>query len=198
MIRAEHRNLAPNLTRTFSEQRGATHLIVVASAEDARGIAAADTAIRAVRAGRFLPALVRQPGFWIEMLEHIDTYLSTGTGGGECALGVMGIVEGRILGASVGDVGAWGLSGAGARAFNPERAVDALVGSALAEPIAFGPWTCEGSVLIGAPGAVIDALLGPGPLRPAAGVTLAQALTEAAAARAAPAGFVLCEVPAST
>ncbi|MGE0383693.1 MAG: hypothetical protein AB7Q97_03130 [Gammaproteobacteria bacterium] len=144
-------HLAPSADGTAqasAEQRGATCLVILARADDAAGAAAAGTAIRIARAARYVPTLCRTREFWVEMIEHIDTYLGTHPAGGECGLLLAGIIDGRIVGAGVGDIAAWLFSTGTARELNRGRDADAVVGSALAEPAGFGPVPLDGTLML--------------------------------------------------
>lgn len=134
--------------RYLTEQRGATRLAVVAGGDDEGAGDAAEAAIRAVRAARFIPELSREPRFWADLLASVDTYLCTSAQRGTCSLTVAAVVEDRVVGASVGDVGAWLFGPAGVTELTGTADRQARVGSALAEPLAFGPVPFGSALLV--------------------------------------------------
>lgn len=134
--------------RYLTEQRGATRLAVVAGGTEAGAGDAAETAIRVVRAARFIPVLCREPRFWTDLLASADAYLCTSAGRGTCSLTVAAVVEDQVVGASVGDVGAWLFTPTGAIELTGAADGDARLGSARAEPVAFGPVPFAGALLL--------------------------------------------------
>ncbi|MCC7411675.1 MAG: hypothetical protein IT495_08590 [Gammaproteobacteria bacterium] len=135
--------------RVFSEQRGATRLVVAACATGATGGVTAERAIRAICASRFIPQLCREPLFWQQLLESVDTYLSVLADEAVCALTCAGIIDGQIVGACAGDISAFLYGPDGPRELTGAADPDAFLGSALAEPVGFGPVPFEGALLLG-------------------------------------------------
>lgn len=135
--------------RVFTEQRGATRLLIAASATGAAGGVTAERAIRAICASRFIPQLCREPQFWQQLLESVDTYLSLLADEAVCALTCAGILDGQIVGACAGDISAFLYGPDGARELTGAADPDAFLGSALAEPVGFGPVPFEGVLLLG-------------------------------------------------
>lgn len=97
-----------NEDRAVNVQRGATRLIVVADGAGGTegGTAAAEMAVAAITGSRMIPALTRQPEFWENTLSSLDGYIFNATETGECAIVIAAIVDGLLVGASVGDAGA--------------------------------------------------------------------------------------------
>ena len=72
---------------------------------------------------------------WLAMLEEADAALSRGPG--QCAIVATAIIAGRIVGASVGDCGAWLIDEAGIEELTADQVRKPLLGSGEAIPIAF-------------------------------------------------------------
>jgi serine/threonine protein phosphatase PrpC len=87
---------------------------------------------------------------WARCLYEVDQALVRT--GGQCTAVVVEISEGRIFGASVGDSGAWLLSGKAVLDLTENQHRKPLLGSDEAMPMAFGPIELSGRLLIATDG----------------------------------------------
>jgi PPM family protein phosphatase len=92
---------------------------------------------------------------WNVVLQQIDAQLLNSASAGECA-GLVADVRGELLrGASVGDSGAWLLSGDWIRDLTGSQARKPLLGSGRATVCAFGPVPLKGRLLLASDGLLI-------------------------------------------
>jgi len=90
------------------------------------------------------------PEAWARCLYEVDQAVA-GTGG-QCTAVVVEISEGRIFGASVGDSGAWLITGKGIVDLTENQHRRPLLGSDEAMPMGFGPIEFSGRLLIASDG----------------------------------------------
>jgi hypothetical protein len=108
--------------------------------------AACDAAVAAFRVG---PG---DRGAWVGHLRVIDsTILAAGHGGASTAV-IVEIAGGMVSGASVGDGGAWMVSARGVVDLTERQVRKPLLGTGLAEPVAFGPTPMLGRLVVGTDG----------------------------------------------
>ena len=157
-------NKKENEDRVVNIQRGATRLIVVADGAGGieGGAAAAELVIAAVTGSRMIPTMTRQPSFWENTLSMLDGYIFNASEAGECAVVIAAIVDGLLVGASVGDAGARLFTKAEDHNLTSAQHVKPLLGSAVAEAVPFGPVRFDGTLIMGSDGlfkyATVDAI----------------------------------------
>ena len=157
-------NKKDNEDRVVNIQRGATRLIVVADGAGGieGGATAAQLSIAAITGSRMIPTLTRQPSFWENTLSMLDAYIFNASDAGECAVVIAAIVDGHLVGASVGDAGARLFTKAEDHNLTSAQHVKPLLGSAVAEAVPFGPIRFDGTLVVGSDGlfkyATVDAI----------------------------------------
>ncbi len=92
------------------------------------------------------------PGSWVDELRAIDLHIATLGAGGLSTAVVLEIREGKIVGASVGDSGAWMVSKTEVIDLTQHQVRKPLLGSGAAIPVGFGPIPLSGRLLIGTDG----------------------------------------------
>ena len=110
------------------------------------GAAAAQQVVDAVRA--LDPT---QEHDWVQVLTRLDTHLSSSAGLGETTAVVAFVTDDEIVGASVGDSGAWMLMGIWLNLLEDQHRKP-LLGTGSALPVAFGPFPIGERVLLGSDG----------------------------------------------
>jgi serine/threonine protein phosphatase PrpC len=119
-------------------------LLIVAVADGvggrANGAQAAESAVRQVEVtvrSVDKPKNLLQRHFWTQLLSEIDEALSDDEGAGETTLVALALSQGKVVGASAGDSGAWLLSRGRQRVLTAGQRAKPFVGSAAAFPVAF-------------------------------------------------------------
>ena len=157
-------NKKENEDRVVNIQRGATRLIVMADGAGGieGGAAAAELAIATITGSRMIPTLTCLPSFWENTLSLLDGYIFNASDAGECAVVIAAIVNGLLVGASVGDGSARLFTKSEGHNLTSAQHVKPLLGSAVAEAVPFGPIRFEGTLVVGSDGlykyATVDAI----------------------------------------
>jgi serine/threonine protein phosphatase PrpC len=137
--------------RLLVEHCGARTLAVVADGAGGTGSGAAATAMAcAIAAQRLRTQGTGTAEDWARCLYEVDQALVQS--GGQCTAVVVEISEGRVFGASVGDSGAWMLTGNWIIDLTENQHRKPLLGSDEAMPMAFGPIELSGRLLIASDG----------------------------------------------
>jgi PPM family protein phosphatase len=134
-------------------ERPGSLVVVVADGAGGRmgGAAAAEGAVQGVREAAAMEPLART-GDWVQLLRSIDADLVADPEAGETTLVGLTLSAAGIVGASVGDSGAWVVDTAGWRDLTArqQRKPDAGTGMAAAVPFQCGP--LEGTLLLATDG----------------------------------------------
>ncbi len=126
-------------------------LAVVADGAGGTGGAAAAAAMAcSMAAQRLRTQGTSTPEDWARRLYEVDQAVVRT--GGQCTAVVVEISEGRIIGASVGDSGAWMLTGKAIIDLTENQHRKPLLGSDEAMPTGFGPIELSGRLLIATDG----------------------------------------------
>ncbi|MGE0713725.1 MAG: protein phosphatase 2C domain-containing protein [Planctomycetota bacterium] len=128
------------------------HVLVLADGAGGRagGREAAEALVRFVRAAaRALVEGERDP---CEVLTSADAALAAEPRAGETTAVVAVVSGAEVRGASVGDSGAWQVSGDGVRDLTRAQVRKPLLGSGAATPVAFGPVPLVGRLLLASDG----------------------------------------------
>lgn len=137
--------------RLLVEHCGSRTLAVVADGAGGTGSgAAAATMACSILAVHSQTQGIGTPDDWARCLYLIDRALVQT--GGQCTAVVAEISEGRVVGASVGDSGAWMLSGNAIVDLTENQHRKPLLGSDEALPMGFGPIELSGRLLIATDG----------------------------------------------
>jgi PPM family protein phosphatase len=137
--------------RVHVEQFGLRTLAVVADGAGGTGSgAAAATTACSVAGERLRTQSTGTPEEWAKWLYEVDQALVRS--GGQCTAVVVEIFEGRVFGASVGDSGAWVLTGKAVIDLTQNQHRKPLLGSDEAMPMGFGPIEWSGRLLIATDG----------------------------------------------
>lgn len=133
-------------------ERGAGGVLVVV-ADGAGGTAGGAEAAQAVCDSVVEAFRTRSSvGPWDVFLRLVDATLANARHGGLSTAVVVEIVDGQVTGASVGDSGAWLVSPNGIVDLTERQAHKPLLGSGAARPVAFGPVSLRGRLLVGTDG----------------------------------------------
>jgi PPM family protein phosphatase len=134
-------------------ERGAAGLLVVV-ADGAGGTAGGAEAAQAVCDAVVEAFRARSSGgaAWDGFLRLVDATLAKADHGGFSTAVVVEIVDGQVAGASVGDSGAWLVAPDGIVDLTERQVHKPLLGSGAARPVAFGPVSLRGRVLVGTDG----------------------------------------------
>ena len=124
----------------------AGHLLVLADGAGGTsgGAAAADVVLARTRTLSF-----SSPSDCARFLRDVDRQL---TNVGQTTAIIVVVEDGQVFGASVGDSSAWLLGAAGVTVLTEYQKSKPLLGSGSATPIAFGPISRVGRVLVGSDG----------------------------------------------
>lgn len=126
-------------------------LAVVADGAGGTGGGAAAAAMAcSIAAQRLRTGSTGTPEDWQRCLYEVDQALAQS--GGQCTAVVVEISEGRVVGASVGDSGAWMLTGKAIIDLTENQHRKPLLGSDEASPVGFGPIELSGRLLIATDG----------------------------------------------
>ena len=137
--------------RLLVEQYGARTLAVVADGAGGTGGGAAAAAMAcSLAAQRLRTGGAGTPENWARCLYEVDQAVVRS--GGQCTAVVVEISEGRIIGASVGDSGAWMLTGKAIIDLTENQHRKPLLGSDEAMPMGFGPTELSGRLLLATDG----------------------------------------------
>ena len=137
--------------RVHVEQCGSRTLAVVADGAGGTGGGAAAAAMAcSIAAERFRAGGIRTPEDWARCLYEADQAVVRT--GGQCTAVVVEISEGHVVGASVGDSGAWLLTGKAIIDLTQNQHRKPLLGSDEALPMGFGPIELSGRLLIATDG----------------------------------------------
>jgi serine/threonine protein phosphatase PrpC len=153
-----------NQDRVVDEQRGATRLLIIADGAGGRadGGQAAELAVNSITGSRMPPTLTRQPDYWASTLSMVDGYIYREFTTGECAIVVAAIVDDVVVGASVGDSGAWLFACENDHHLTAAQRRKPFLGSGNATCIPFGPVRFDGTLILASDGlfkyAAIDAI----------------------------------------
>jgi serine/threonine protein phosphatase PrpC len=122
------------------------HLVVVADGAGGTsgGAASADAVLS--KAGAFVPMSVTD---CVQFLTDLDVRLRAI---GQTTAVVASVANGHVIGASVGDSGAWVLSPSDLVDLTEEQNRKPLLGSGLAKPVGFGPCSVSGRLLVASDG----------------------------------------------
>ena len=133
------------------EHSGSRTLAVVADGAGGTGGGAAAAAMAcSIAAQRLQTGGAGTAEDWVKCLYEADQAV-VGTGG-QCTAVVVDISEGRVVGASVGDSGAWLLTGKAIVDLTENQHRKPLLGSDEAMPMGFGPIELSGRLLIASDG----------------------------------------------
>jgi PPM family protein phosphatase len=133
--------------RLLVEHCEARTLAVVADGAGGTGGGAAAAAMAcSIAAQRLRTGSTGTPEDWQSCLYEVDRALAQS--GGQCTAVVVEIAAGRVFGASVGDSGAWILTGKAIIDLTASQHRKPLLGSDEALPIGFGPIELSGRLLI--------------------------------------------------
>jgi PPM family protein phosphatase len=137
--------------RLLIEHFEARTLAVVADGAGGTGGSAAAAAMAcSIAAQRLRTGSTGTPEDWRRCLYEVDRALVQS--GGQCTAVVVEISEGRVFGASVGDSGAWMLTGKAIVDLTERQHRKPLLGSDEALPMGFGPIELSGQLLIATDG----------------------------------------------
>lgn len=137
--------------RLLVEQYGTRTLAVVADGAGGMGGGAAAAAMAcSIAAQRLRTGGAGTPEDWARCLYEADQAVART--GGQCAAVVVEVSEGCIVGASVGDSGAWMLMGKAIFDLTENQHRKPLLGSDEAMPMGFGPIELSGRLLIATDG----------------------------------------------
>jgi serine/threonine protein phosphatase PrpC len=137
--------------RLLVEQYGTRTLAVVADGAGGTGGGAAAAAMAcSIAAQRLRTGGAGTPEDWARCLYEADQAVVRC--GGQCTAVVVEISEGRLVGASVGDSGAWMLTGREIVDLTEEQQRKPLLGSDEVVPVGFGPIELSGRLLIATDG----------------------------------------------
>jgi PPM family protein phosphatase len=113
------------------------------------GAQAAESALREIsEAAR--RRMLSERASWLKMLAEADAALSRGPG--QCAIVGTAIVAGRLIGASVGDCGAWLIAENGIEELTANQVRKPLLGSGEAVPVAFESALGDATLLLATDG----------------------------------------------
>lgn len=133
------------------EHYGSRTLAVVADGAGGTGGGAAAAAMAcSIAAKKLRSGGTGTPEDWARCLYEADQALVRS--GGQCTAVVVEISEGRLVGASVGDSGAWLLTGKAIIDLTENQHRKPLLGSDEAMPMGFGPIELSGLLLIASDG----------------------------------------------
>jgi PPM family protein phosphatase len=153
MLRVAHRveNGGKGEDRLLVEHYGARTLAIVADGAGGMGGGAAAAAMAcSIAAQRLRAGTAGTAEDWARCLYETDqAVLRTG---GQCTAVVVEISEGRAVGASVGDSGAWLVTGKATIDLTENQHRKPLLGSDEALPMGFGPIELSGRLLIATDG----------------------------------------------
>jgi len=153
MLRVAHRveNGGKGEDRLLVEHYGARTLAIVADGAGGMGGGAAAAAMAcSIATQRLRTGSAGTAEDWTRCLYETDqTVVRTG---GQCTAVVVEISEGRVVGASVGDSGAWLLTGKAIVDLTENQHRKPLLGSDEALPMGFGPIELSGRLLIATDG----------------------------------------------
>jgi serine/threonine protein phosphatase PrpC len=135
--------------------RGEEEVVIVADGAGGRPGAAytAETAVRMV--GEFVAGRTsrREPLAWCNLLRRIDEALAHDPAAGETTAVVAVLSAEHILGASVGDSGAWLITADGMRDLTAHQQRKPFLGTGVAVPVPFAaPWAEGGTFLAASDG----------------------------------------------
>jgi PPM family protein phosphatase len=153
MLKIAHRveNGGRGEDRIRVEHFGSRTLAVVADGAGGTGGGAAAAALAcSMAAERLRSGGTGTAKDWARCLYHVDQALVQA--GGQCTAVVVEISEGRVFGASVGDSGAWMLTGKTVLDLTESQHRKPLLGSDEAMPLGFGPIEFSGRLLIATDG----------------------------------------------
>jgi serine/threonine protein phosphatase PrpC len=137
--------------RVLVEQFGARTLAVVADGAGGTGSGAAAAGMAcSIAVQRLRTQGPGTPEDWARCLYEVDQ--AAVRCGGQCTAVVVEIAEGRVFGASVGDSGAWMLTGKTFIDLTENQNRKPLLGSDEALPMGFGPIELSGRLLIATDG----------------------------------------------
>ena len=155
MLRVAHRveNGASGHDRVLVEYCGDRTFAIVADGAGGMGggaVAAEMTCSLAAEMMRTSP--LASPAAWERRLLDIDRALVRHASGGQCTAVAVELSGKRVIGASVGDSGAWLLDGPVARDLTKLQHRKPLLGSGEASPLGFGPVDMSGLLLLATDG----------------------------------------------
>jgi serine/threonine protein phosphatase PrpC len=153
MLRVAHRveNGGKGEDRLLVEHYGARTLAIVADGAGGMGGGAAAAAMAcSIAAQRLRTGGAGTAENWARCLYEADQAVVRT--GGQCTAVVVEISEGRVVGASVGDSGAWLLTGKAIVDLTENQHRKPLLGSDEALPMGFGPIELSGRLLIATDG----------------------------------------------
>jgi len=153
MLRVAHRveNGGKGEDRLLVEHYGARTLAIVADGAGGMGGGAAAAAMAcSIAAQRLRAGSTGTAEDWARCLYEADQAVVRT--GGQCTAVVVEISEGHVVGASVGDSGAWLLTGKAIVDLTENQHRKPLLGSDEALPIGFGPIELSGRLLIATDG----------------------------------------------
>jgi serine/threonine protein phosphatase PrpC len=130
--------------------RQAAGRLVIVVADGAGGSGAGASAAQTV-----CDVVVAQPYGarpWTDVLREIDGQLSRSATGGQTTAVVLDVFDSTIMGASVGDSGAWLIGEVDILDLTERQHRKPLLGSGLAHPVPFGPTPFTGRLLIASDG----------------------------------------------
>ncbi|MGC2030115.1 MAG: protein phosphatase 2C domain-containing protein [Steroidobacteraceae bacterium] len=137
--------------RVLVERFGARTLAVVADGAGGTGGGAAAAGMAcSIAAQRLRTQGPGTPEDWARCLYEVDQ--AAVRSGGQCTAVLVEISEGRVFGASVGDSGAWMLTGKAFIDLTENQNRKPLLGSHEALPMSFGPIELSGRLLIATDG----------------------------------------------
>jgi serine/threonine protein phosphatase PrpC len=137
--------------RVLVQHYGSRTLAVVADGAGGTGGGAAAAAMAcSIAAQKLRTGGAGTPEDWARCLYEADQALVRS--GGQCTAVVVEISEGRLVGASVGDSGAWLLTGKAIVDLTENQHRKPLLGSDEAMPMGFGPIDLSGRLLIATDG----------------------------------------------
>jgi serine/threonine protein phosphatase PrpC len=134
---------------------GQETVVVVADGAGGRPGAAYTAEETVRRVGEFVAG--RAPGWnplaWCNVLRRIDEALARDLAAGETTAVVAVLSSGGVLGASVGDSGAWLIAPDGMRDLTAHQQRKPFLGTGAAVPVPFAaPWTGDGTLLVASDG----------------------------------------------
>ncbi len=155
MLRIAHRveNGGNGEDRLRIERYGARTLVMVADGAGGMGGGAVAAEMACSLLAKSMQMTIGgTPEFWARCLADVDQGLAREGSGGQCTAVVAEIADGRIVGASVGDSGAWMLNGREIVDLTESQHRKPLLGSDRVSPVGFRPVKLSGRLLIASDG----------------------------------------------
>jgi serine/threonine protein phosphatase PrpC len=138
--------------RVHVEQCGSQTVAIVADGAGGMGGGAVAAEMACSLAAQAMRKGAGSAEAWAQCLLEIDRALERGGSGGQCTAVVVEVSDNCIIGSSVGDSGAWLLTGRSILDLTEAQHRNPLLGSGEALPVGFGPIELSGRLLIASDG----------------------------------------------